>query len=488
MRLILAVLVALWTAAAWAQGYDTMAGEPNPRDFVKRSGTGLTLIGNPLRIAGANLSWAALRQGKQPTGPEIADGLATVQAMGGSVVRVVSAGVTVGCALCLVPAPGQMNDTALKQVDALLHQARDAGLKVIIPLAGGGPCDGAAGRDPVAGTACVFAQWHGKPAAAFYTDPTIEADFRQAVTALLSHVNTETGVAYRDDPTILAWENCDGCGASQPAAALAAWTAQLGQAIHAADARHLYENGAFAGRLASAAQRPPATLLALPGVDILGDRAGATVGAPGATVDSANAANDAVNAAGRVYLIDAYGWTPKDWPQASDLENFLAGVAADRAIAGALVADLETHADQGGYMSGEPWAGAPPPLTFPGIATPAADAAETMQRARIVRRFSYRVINLVVPAFQTPDQPVLLEAKHGKLRWRGAAGSAFYSIERTGDPQANGSWTLVCSRCANDVTPTWQDPAVPAGPVWYRLYGYNANNHAGTPSDPVRNE
>jgi mannan endo-1,4-beta-mannosidase len=40
----------------------------------------------------------------------------------------------------------------------------------------------------------------------FYTDSTIRAWYKSYVTALVQRNNTITGVMYRDDPTILAWE------------------------------------------------------------------------------------------------------------------------------------------------------------------------------------------------------------------------------------------------------------------------------------------
>lgn len=40
----------------------------------------------------------------------------------------------------------------------------------------------------------------------FFTSPTSRELYRAFFTALLTRVNTVTGVAYRDDPTVFAWE------------------------------------------------------------------------------------------------------------------------------------------------------------------------------------------------------------------------------------------------------------------------------------------
>ena len=46
----------------------------------------------------------------------------------------------------------------------------------------------------------------------FFTDPKIIAEFEEHIRAVLNHKNVLTGIAYKDDPTILAWENCNVCG------------------------------------------------------------------------------------------------------------------------------------------------------------------------------------------------------------------------------------------------------------------------------------
>jgi mannan endo-1,4-beta-mannosidase len=44
------------------------------------------------------------------------------------------------------------------------------------------------------------------PPTDFFSSPACRQLFRNFATALLTRVNTITGVAYRDDPTIFAWE------------------------------------------------------------------------------------------------------------------------------------------------------------------------------------------------------------------------------------------------------------------------------------------
>jgi hypothetical protein len=460
---------------------DAMAIQPDPHDFVTRADASLFALGNPLRFAGVNISALALRprpQGVQiPTEYETTDLIDTVDALGASMVRPVSLDISAGCAECLLPAPGILNPDALRRMDHLLKQARDAGLRLFIPLAGGGAtCP--AQPDPVRDTACIFARWHNLPPSAFFTDPAVRADFAAAVTALLKHLNSETDIAYRNDPVVAAWENCDGCGGGIDPAMLADWTEFLGRAIKTVDTRHLYENGAFAGRLASVG----AARLALPSVDILGDR---LLFQPGAGPDRFAAALNAVTGAGRIYVIDAYDWTDATFPTPGDLRDFHDEASRERRLSGAFLSDLSGHAQAGGYLPPPP--DELPPLYFPGFAIAGMDQDAVRARARWVRRFSFRMLDLASPSYLQPEAPQIIAVTHGKVTWRGSAGSADYSIERSADPTAVGSWQAVCDRCVTDLVPAWQDPDVPAMPVWYRMVPYNFNGHIGMTSDPVAN-
>jgi hypothetical protein len=498
MKFVVAVTaLLLWSArVANAQlGYPTTLDRPNPADFVGRTDTELSFAGSPLREAGMNVPWLALfttgtKPGNThyPTRYEIDDLLKTVQVMGGTAIRVLSAGASVGCAQCIMPAPGKLNEDALKTLDLVLREARDKGIKVIIPLAGPGTDCGAAAPYPVTASSCVFAAWRGKKPEAFFTDPDVKADFQHYVTSLLTRVNSLTQTIYYNDPTILAWENCDACGVGVAPATVAAWTEELGRSIKALDRLHLYENGAFAGHLVqSAPGAVPTSLLALPSVDMIGDQIIPAL--PGTTAPGAmNDAADAVTKAGRVYFIDAYGWTAKDWPTPDDFEHFLTSVVHRRSVAGALVTNFESHADQGGYLPVPADSGPESALYFPGKATQAATWGDMQARGRVARRFDYRFVDLPILEFAVVESPKILHVEHGRIVWQGAAGASAYKVERSQDPHIDGSWTVLCKACASDAAGFWQDPNLPADPPWYRLSPLNANAHEGVPSDPVQSK
>jgi mannan endo-1,4-beta-mannosidase len=467
---------------------DTMATQPDPTDFVGRADGVLMFQGNPRRFGGMGVSWLGLvRESDQSlrfaTPYEVRDILSTVSVMASGMARSASLGVTAGCTLCVVPAAGQINADALRHTDMVLRQARDAGIKLIIPLAGGaGACPADGTPDPAAGTACVFAGFHHLDAAAFYTDPATRADFAATVTRMLNHINPFTGIAYKDDPTILAWENCDGCGQGVDAAKLADWTEFLGRTIKRSDSRHLYENGAFAGRLGRQPGHVPNALVALPSVDVVGDRVLPGLDPTGVGLGDAA---DQVTRANRVFLVDAYGWTPAQFPTQADFLALTKAMAKNREIAGAYVSELSGHAGQGGYLPAtSPVAGAA--LFFPGRATPDVPIDVMDARARAVRRFSFAMNDMLTLPFSNVGAPEIIGVAGGRVTWRGAAGATRYSIARSPNMAIAGSWQTLCDACVTDTTGSWQDPSPSATPVWYRIMGFNANDHSGMYSDPVR--
>ncbi len=462
-----------------APPYPTMAAAPDPRDFIGRADTRFTLLGNPQRLAGADIAWLGLRDDRGrprlPTDYEVKDALLTVQALGGTVVRARTLGASVGCDLCLMPAPGRMSDAAFAQIDMVLGHARDLGLKIIVPLAGG-PQD-CSRPAPYDGSLCSFVRARGRQdAASFFTDPAIRDDFLHYVAAVIGHVNATTGESYAENPTIMAWENCAGCGAGIDAQAVSSWSEAVGQAIHAADRRHLYENGAFAGRIdPHAPSAAPAADWATPSVDIVGD----TV-PPG----DASAASVAVSKADRIYMIDALGWSPRAWKTADAFEAALETLARQRLISGALIQGLQAHADGGGYLLPPP--GGEAAFYFPGLDTGLDSAADMQVRGRAFRRFAYRMAEIPPPPFLMAPKPEIIAAVHGRLSWRGSAGALSYEIERATDLVAPGAWSVVCEDCTDTAQP-WQDPHLPPGPVWYRIAPINANGHASPPSPPFPN-
>src|SRR5271154_4329864 len=208
-RMLIAILMLAGLTALPAA-----AQSAHSEDFVQRAGTKLTLSGEPFRCSGPNIEWLGL-EGYGPHHPmglrypsrfEIDDAFATSAEMGARVVRAQTMGDTVGCAICVEPEEGKFNESAFQASDYALLAAHRRGMKVIISLVGDcAVCEG--------GGLGQYLRWEKKQNFQdFFTDPGVLAAFENHIDAVLNHVNPLTGLRYKDDPTILAWENCNMCG------------------------------------------------------------------------------------------------------------------------------------------------------------------------------------------------------------------------------------------------------------------------------------
>ena len=212
------------------------------QSFVQRSGTHLVLDGKTFRYSGPNIEWLGLEGygPHDPFGPrypshfEIDDVFATAAEMGAKVVRSQTMADTVGCPRCIEPQEGQFNPRAFEASDYALSVAAKDHMKVIIPLIGDcATCTG--------GGIGQYLAWHKKTSFQdFFTDPALIAAYERHIDAVLNHRNTITGVLYRDDPTILAWENCNMCGIFSifmhgNLADVARWSETIGEHIKSGD-------------------------------------------------------------------------------------------------------------------------------------------------------------------------------------------------------------------------------------------------------------
>ena len=139
------------------------------------------------------------------------------------------------------------NDGAdgLSHLDYVIYRAGQLGLKLVIPLVNNWKDFG--GMDQY--VAWRQGQYHDQ----FYTDPTILGWYEQWITHVLTHVNSYTGVAYMNDPTIMTWElgnepRCTGSGVypssgSCTTKTITSWADTVSRFIKFIDPKHLVSAG-----------------------------------------------------------------------------------------------------------------------------------------------------------------------------------------------------------------------------------------------------
>ncbi len=139
------------------------------------------------------------------------------------------------------------NDGAdgLQRLDFVVHAAAQRGLKLILPLVNNWKPFG--GIDQ-------YVTWYGLNShAQFYTHPNTRAAYKNWALHILNRRNVYSGVLYKDDPTIFAWElaneprcqgsiqqfNSSGCSP----ATLVGWVQEMSEFLKQNDSNHLVTVG-----------------------------------------------------------------------------------------------------------------------------------------------------------------------------------------------------------------------------------------------------
>src|SRR5439155_2112220 len=167
-----------------------------------------------------------------PSQFRVNDALDVAKEMGLTIIRSQNLGISTGCPNCIEPALGVFNETALEHVDYVIKAAADRGLRLIIPLTDN--------YHYAAGGKHNFTDWRGiSDENQFYYNPQVISDFETYIRTLLNHVNTYTGIPYKDDPTILAWET------GNELQTLTSWTQSISTYIKSIDKKHLVIDGRY---------------------------------------------------------------------------------------------------------------------------------------------------------------------------------------------------------------------------------------------------
>jgi mannan endo-1,4-beta-mannosidase len=471
--------------------------------FVQRAGTKLALNGESFRYSGPNIEWLGLEGygPHDPMGPrlpshfEIDDAFDTAAEMGALVVRAQTIGDTVGCPLCIEPSEGHFNEAAFASSDYALAVARKHGMKLIIPLVG--DCATCAG-----GGIGQYLAWEKKPNPQdFFTEPALIAAYERHIDAVLNHLNPITGLRYKDDPTIMAWENCNMCGiltmlsggGPNALVQVSTWVETIGTHIKQQDPRHLYLDTSGIYRVYPQVLNNKSTDLATfefyPHWDaLLGPKQRATTAAT-FTHDA-----NTVTSHGKVFIVNEFGWDRTDWKNPVDFENVLHTLSTDSNVSGDGFWALQAHLDNFGFQpipadssnpvfaehgeSGEWWA-----LYYPGVKTLVNTAEDMAARAQQLRSHAYFMSGNPVPKHAIPPRPVITSTVIvGLIAWRGSAGAVRYSVER--NDAGSTEWKPICDRCATDTDDPWADPHGTLGGARYRVIAWNADGVPSEPSDP----
>ncbi|NLE39784.1 MAG: hypothetical protein GX621_17330, partial [Pirellulaceae bacterium] len=179
--------------------------------FITRRGDQLFDGDKPYRFFGANMPGLVLPYDYWfwlddrmvlPTPWEIEDALKTARRMNLGCLRTWNLPMRQAgqprAAFMHVLGPRQFNEAAFVHMDYLLALANKHGCRLMIPLT--------ADAGGYLGGINTYANYRGRSAADFYSDPQLREDYKATLKHVLTRVNTVTGVPYREDKAILAWQ------------------------------------------------------------------------------------------------------------------------------------------------------------------------------------------------------------------------------------------------------------------------------------------
>lgn len=242
-----------------------LAAPAAPKGFVAVDKGRLTLDGKPYRFAGANLWYGAWLGAPANFGDveRLRRELDRLKTLGVTNLRVLGAGERSPAKAAVSPTfqeePGVYRPELLKGLDVLLAEMAQRGMKAVIYVnnfwdwSGGMPAYlNWVGSGPWFQQGDPAHPWpeYADYAARFYGDAKANALFRRYLRGLVGRVNTATGKAYRDDPTIMAWQlaNEPRPGGSQAFGAVNMdvfqhWVRETSTIIKTIDPRHLVCTG-----------------------------------------------------------------------------------------------------------------------------------------------------------------------------------------------------------------------------------------------------
>ncbi|PUZ55489.1 hypothetical protein GQ55_5G215800 [Panicum hallii var. hallii] len=208
--------------------------------FVRVQGTRFVLNGNPFFANGFNAYWLMSFGADPAQRGRVTSALSQAAGAGLSVARTWA--FSDGGSNALQYSPGRYNENTFQGLDFVLSEARKHGIKMILSLVNS--YDSFGGRKQ-------YVQWAREQGQSigsddeFFTNPVVKGFYKNHIKTVLTRVNTITGVAYKDDPTIMAWElmNEPRCQSDLSGRTLQSWIAEMAAHVKSIDGAHLLEAG-----------------------------------------------------------------------------------------------------------------------------------------------------------------------------------------------------------------------------------------------------
>lgn len=401
------------------------------------------------------LPFSEINPWRLPDEFEIKDALMAIKQAGGKTTRIYVISVkkaedTPGL-IRHVEAPGVFNEQAFRTLDKVLEIANQTGVRVIIPLVDnwwwwGGPKE--------------YAAFRGKDAKDFWTDTLLISDFKKTIDFVLNRKNSYTGVLYKNDKSILAWETGNELKCPY------SWTKEISGYIKSLDSKHLLIDGASYNRI-------PEESIKDTNIDILTTH---HYSSPKETIANIKKNTEIINGR-KPYFVGEFGFIPK-----RDAEEVIDSVISNN-LSGALIWSLRFRNSEGGFYNhheGKENSA----YHWPGFKSGSSYGEKEIMA--MMHKKAAEINKTEPEALPIPAEPKLLDINNVfEISWQGSTGAAEYIIQRKDE---NGdSWKNIDT--VDDATyvyaPQYCDSSVKAGNSYsYRLIAINESGQSA-PSNVV---
>ncbi|HEX3046488.1 MAG TPA: carbohydrate binding domain-containing protein [Bacillota bacterium] len=373
-----------------------------------------------------------------------------------------------------VQGPGQFSEYAFQAFDQFLALCNQYGVRVIVPFVD------QYNYNWNGGISCYEA-FRGLPqddGYTFVTNAQLRDDFKATINYVLNRTNTITGVKYKDDKAIMAWETgnelwCENKNYS--------WVPDIAAYIKSIDSNHLLIDGDMEASVNTIVLQNPAYGQ---NIDIMSNH----------MYHWSNGHSDFVAAitsdmsycrGKKPYIVGEYGLC-----SATDIHNLLDTVVSQGA-SGCMIWSLRGHREAGGFWQHREgtypgdgidyWA-----YHWPGF--PINDNYWETAIMQDIYQHAYSIRGLTAPPIPVPESPVLLSISNPTqaINWKGSVGATLYDVQRSSD---GSTWTTVGANVTDmykdySYPPNFKDTSATGSGYYYRVIAKNSSG-ASAPSNVV---
>ncbi|XP_072970382.1 mannan endo-1,4-beta-mannosidase 5-like [Typha angustifolia] len=208
--------------------------------FVKAQGIRFVLKGQPFLFNGFNSYWMIQFAADAADRTKVSEVFREAVANGLTVCRTWA--FNDGGYRALQVSPGVYDEQVFQGLDFMISEAQKNGVRLILSLVNNYKDFG--GRSQ-------YVDWAREAGEAvnneddFYTNPIVKNYYKSHVKSVLTRVNTITKMAYRDDPTIMAWEliNEPRCHSDYSGRTINDWVQEMASYTKSIDSKHMLEIG-----------------------------------------------------------------------------------------------------------------------------------------------------------------------------------------------------------------------------------------------------